>query len=228
MIRLYKFYRVKAMNLILVNFIASPLSIRVMASSLSLGGAILTLINGLNHRPSENSQEVELLERCSRRVPVEEDEMDVDEDNAEQTMNQMYGHPVMYEHGLYFLAGISLQDGVWRTGGAHSLTMEKLASLYGIGSQEVLTAQFGIGSVMTRNPAAANPTRVPNRQHRMTEDVTEVPVAEEEAANFDFQLKVKGVVLDPAVGPVGEDIVAANMFGNADGPANPEGGEILP
>jgi len=216
------------MNIVLVDFIKSPLSSRVIESSLSLGAVIIGLINALNHRPSDDKQEKELMRHCSRRVTQEDEEMEEDQHGAEQTMDRLYGRPVMFEHGLYFLAGVFTSDALaWQMGGGLSLPIEKLASLYRIGSREVLTAQFGIGAVMTRNQVPANPRRVPNRQHQMTQDVTEVPVAEEEEVNFDFGLKLGGVVLDPPVGPVGEDIVAANMFGNADGAANADG-EILP
>src|SRR5882724_5592639 len=112
-IRMFKFYRVKAMNLVLRNFIASPLSGRVMASSLTLGAAIVCLINGLNHRPSEYRKETELLLHCSRRALPEHPPEVEEGGEPPNTVDELFGPPVMYDHGLYFLSGIFITDVAW-------------------------------------------------------------------------------------------------------------------
>jgi len=74
---------------------------------------------------------------------------------------------------------------------------------------------------MNTNLPCSNHARIPNRQHRVTQDVTDLPIPDEEEPYFGFGLKLHGVVLDAPVGPAGNDIIPCNIFGNPEeGPAN--------
>jgi len=192
-----------------------------MASSLTLGAAIVCLINGLNHRPSEYRKETELLLHCSRRALPEHPPEVEEGGEPPNTVDELFGPPVMYDHGLYFLSGIFITDVAWRMGGAISLTYDQLATLYRVSSIQTLRAHFGVSATMNTNLPRSNHARIPNRQHRVTQDVTDLPIPDEEEPYFGFGLKLRGVVLDAPVGPAGNDIIPGNIFGNPEeGPAN--------
>jgi len=100
-------------------------------------------------------------------VAAEEEEEDGDDEDIECR----FGPAVMYRHGIYFLAGIyneghRVADGRWAV-----LRNGRLVKLYKVGSQQVLMSQFTISSVSNGMLVRSNPSRVPNRQQRMTDDV---------------------------------------------------------
>jgi hypothetical protein len=205
--RMYKFFRAKALNNVLLNLIKAPIVSRGIPSCLTLGAVIVHMINGLNHRPGDNRPEIGLLARCSRRSPPEDpgDDEEADEDEDDD-IDRRFGPPVMYRHGIYFLAGIYTKDLVWRMGGGLSLPMEDLVKLYKVGTSQMLMSLFTITSVSNRDLPRSNPSRVPNRQVRMTDDVTEEPMVEEEEPNYGFKLKARGVVLNQGLRARGDDI----------------------
>src|SRR5258705_3680172 len=204
---MYKFFRAKALNNVLLNMIQAPIVSRGIPSCLTLAAVIVHLINGLNHRPGDNQPEMGLLARCSRRSASEDpEEEEDDEDDDEDEIDRRFGPPVMYRHGIYFLAGIYTKDLVWRMGGGLSLPMEELVKLYKVGTRQMLMSLFTMSSVTNRDLPRANPSRVPNRQVRMTDDVTEEAMAEEEEPNYGFKLKARGVVLNRGPRAMGDDI----------------------
>src|SRR5258705_14016236 len=84
--------------------------------------------------------------------------------------------------------------------------MEELVKLYKVGTRQMLMSLFTISSVTNRDLPRANPSGVPNRQVRMTDDVTEEAMAEEEEPNYGFKLKGQGGGLNRGPRAMGDEI----------------------
>lgn len=202
LIRHFKYFRIGAIYRALSLLNKSPAPYRVMHSSLTLGAALIYMLNALNYRPSEGQRETELAKTCCWNPYPE----DVDSDMVDSDDEDEDPVPVMLDYGLYFLSGVYLQEGkALRMGGGDAVSMDCIESLYKVRNDQDLKIAFHM-KTWHGNPHQRNKNRTQNRR-KVPVDVRLVVSREELVANDTplSDLGIKALVLPQEAGP---DIVA--------------------
>ncbi|KAH9015369.1 hypothetical protein EDB85DRAFT_2156740 [Lactarius pseudohatsudake] len=118
--------------------------------------------------------------------------------------DELNPHSVMLEHGLYFISGVTLQQGIaLRMGGGDTVLMDSIAQLYGVADEEDLNIRFNVRA-WHGNAHERNNSRIQNRR-KVPVDVRDI-VADEELQAQDRTLAEQGVATMPLPREAGPDI----------------------
>lgn len=180
--------------------LSTPTQYRPMRSSLTLGAILIYMLNAINYRPAEGRADQELTHTCCWDLSGSRD----DESAMDSDGSDMIQLPAMLTHGLYFISGIVLQDGVaLRMGGGDTVSVDSLLRLYSVADEQDLKIRFNIRN-WHPNPLARNSNRIQNRR-KVPVDVRHV-VHDEELKAQDRTLEERGVAMMPLPQAAGPDV----------------------
>lgn len=184
----------------------TPPAYRTMRSSLTLGAILIYMMNAMNYRPGEGRVETELTQTCCWNLYQDDDDSDiiVDSDDDRDPI------PVMLDHGLYFVSGITRQQGIaLRMGGGDSVPMDSINLLYGVTDEHDLKVGFNV-KTWHADPKGRCRNRIQNRRKGPV-DIRRI-VDEEELKAQDRTLAEQGIVMLPLPQEAGPDITNPDVY----------------
>ena len=199
--RHFKYFRMGAIFAALDKLAKTPAACRPMESSLTLGAILIYMLNAINYRPAEGRAESELTRTCCwNRYPNGQNLNIVESDEDAEPV------PVMLAHGLYFISGVTLQDGLTlRMGAGDRVSPDSITRLYGAIDEHEFNIIFHVNS-WRPNRHERNGNRIRNRR-KAPVDIRHI-VASEELRAQDRTLQEQGIVMIPRPLEAGPDIVA--------------------
>jgi hypothetical protein len=182
----------------------TPNLYRPMRSSLTLGAILIYMLNAVNYRPAEGQAETELTQTsCWNLYPDDVDPEIVDSDEDADPV------PIMLDHGLYFISGVTCQEGIaLRMGAGDRVSMDCVQRLYGIRDEQDLNIKFNVRTLHA-NPLDRNRSRIQNRR-KVPLDIRDILDVEELRAQ-DRPLEDRGIVMRPLPLEAGPDIIALDV-----------------
>jgi hypothetical protein len=218
--RLFVYYRLAAIRLVLKNLQNADGRVRSMISTLALGPICLYIANACFHRPAEGFGWEHLIERCCQQV-LEDPADDTDDEDAPTV-------PVLYDNGAYFICDIVLNSDptFLRLPVQRSFDSESLIRIYHKASMDNIRSSFNwsAASLSRRLP---NPERTHNRK-RKTRDVDDIREPDRERLRLDAE--VRGIRFKRPVRLAGRDVDLHVLNGDdvrdLDGAENDEQGEL--
>jgi hypothetical protein len=210
----FKFFRLAAINYVLLDFEKAKAAARAFPHSLTLGAIVIHQLNALCHRPAEGRAETDLLETCCMHTASDLESSDEDYSSGEDVES----HPTMYDRGLYFVSDVVTTDKVFRIPNNRHMDPRNLAYLYRMECLSALQQAFHVPQVMLEK-TQVNHTRISNRR-TTTIDAEFVRDDSVVIPHVDFGLVEKGVTIKPRMRPTGRDVDENAEF--SDG-AEPDG-----
>ena len=203
--RHFKYFRMGAIYAAFGLLAKTPVSYRPMRSSLTLGAILIYMMNAINYRPAEGQAESELTRTCCWN-PYEDDIVsDIVESDEDSEPN-----PVLLKYGLYFISGITLQQGVaLRMGGGDTVSMDSISRLYGVTDEQDLKVRFNV-KTWHANPEARSRNRIQNRR-KVPVDIRHI-LDDDELKAQDRTLSDQGITMMPLPQEAGPDITNAAVY----------------
>ncbi len=112
---------------------------RLMSSSLTLGAALIYMLNALNYRPADFRRDITLAETCCWNVYLDNLSPNVLSSDEDEELT-----PIMLDHGLYFLSGVFLQDNALQMGRGDTIPMNDIQSFYRVYNWQDLNVAFQV------------------------------------------------------------------------------------
>jgi len=177
--------------------------LRVWPACLTLGAFTIHQLDALMHRPASRPPYQRLLEACS---PHELE----DGDNEDSDLC-----PVMYRHGLFYLADLMTDDRVWRVPTTRLPLPEDLIFFYQVPDMASLKSLFEVHNSLLPRTAAQNPHRTHNRR-MVTMDVHHI--RGEDAAHQQEMVHIPGNIIrmKERLLPQGDDVDNAQEARDSD------------
>jgi hypothetical protein len=172
---------------------------RIWQPSLELGAITVYMLNALIYRPGERQAETALVNAACQHVRSDADDSDSEDDDD-------VTKPILYERGLYFISDLILDRRYYRLPASRPIEPEALAVLYWRPGLKSIQQEFDI-----IHPAGVETAPNPNRVYsRRTKTLDLRYVRPDEIVAPEFELEVRGVVLEPRARMTGEDIRLSN------------------
>lgn len=202
--RHFKYFRMGGIYAALNLLMNTPAPYRPMRSSLTLGSILIYMMNAINYRPAEGRTETDLTQTCCWNLYL--DDTDSDTVESDEDLDPV---PIMLDHGLYFISGITLQEGVaLRMGGGDSVTMESITRLYGLSNELDFKLKFNVRT-WHPNPQERNCNRIQNRR-KVPVDVRHI-VDDDQLKAQDRTLSELGIAMMPLPQEAGPDITVLDV-----------------
>jgi hypothetical protein len=185
-------------------FTTTPVEYRTMHSSLTVGAILIYMLNAINYRPAEGQAETELTRTCCWNLYP--DDMDSEIEESDEDSEAV---PIMLDHGLYFISGVTVQYGhTLRMGRGDRVSMDCITRLYGITDDQDLNIKFNVRT-WHANPLERSRKRIQNRR-KAPVDIRHI-VGSEELKAQDRRLEEDGIVMMPLPQAAGPDIIALDI-----------------
>jgi hypothetical protein len=166
------------------------------------------MANALNRRPADGTAERLVAKCCGRREHkgINSDEEEDEEGDQEEDEDDVHGLvPVMLNHGLYFLAGLSQDEGCGAIRLTRALTAPNEALGFFYQSSSLAEIQMNFNVTTSRRPKGYNTKRIPKRFKEKADIRKYVP--SEEMVNPGFDLSDMGIALAEVARATGPDIL---------------------
>ena len=215
--RHFKYFRMGAIYAAFQLLQKTPAPFRPMRSSLTLGAILIYMMNAINYRPAEGHAEKELTRTCCWNRYQGHSDSDISGDSDEDVVLA----PVLLEHGLYFVSGVTLQQEVaLRMGGGDAVSMDSITRLYSITDEHDLNVSFNV-KTWHGNPKERCQNRIQNRRKGPV-DIRHV-VDDEELKAQNRTLAEQGIVMMPLPQEAGPDITNPDVYQMDEGQDGQEG-----
>lgn len=155
--RLFKWYRLAAIRMVILNLYTSDVRNRKTDCALALASIMIWLLNGLYRRPEDNY--LTLAQEICQHVPIDYDAFDPDEE--EDII------PLMYDAGLYFVCDIVVDDsGTYRLPFHKAISDKAIQDAFKIPLDEVRRIMTSTSNYIPRQ--IGHNQRTSNRSARRT------------------------------------------------------------
>jgi hypothetical protein len=196
-LRLFVYYRLAAIRLVLLNLAKADGRIRSMDSIMALGAICIYMSNASFTRPAEGFGWEDLIEISCQQV-LEDPDDDADDEDAPTV-------PILYDRGTYFICDIVLNrnPAFFRMPVQRTFDADSMARIYHKTSVDDIRASF-TWSTAPLSKRLPNPDRTQNRKKRKTRDVDDIREPDRQRLRLDTE--IRGVRIKPAVRLVGRDV----------------------
>lgn len=194
--RLFVYYRLAAIRLVLKSLQKADGRVRSMDANLALGAVCIYMANACFHRPAEGFGWENLIENCCQRV-LENPADDEDDEDAPTV-------PVLYDNGAYFMCDIVVNSDptFLRLPVQRTFDAESLVRIFHQTSMDEIRSSFA-WSAVTLSGRLPNPERTKNRK-RKTRDVDDIREPDNQRLRLDTE--VRGIRFKRPVRLAGRDV----------------------